>query len=99
MDLKLSGKIAVVTAASKGIGLAIVRALSAEGAHVVAGARDVATLDGLERVTSVSVDLATAHGPGQLIARAVEKHGRIDVLVNNMGAVRLRMDGFLAISD
>jgi len=99
MDLKLSGKVAVVTAASKGIGLAIVRALSAEGAHVVAGARDIASLENLERVTPLNVDLATAQGPGQLVARAIEKHGRVDVLVNNMGAVRLRLNGFLAISD
>jgi NAD(P)-dependent dehydrogenase (short-subunit alcohol dehydrogenase family) len=99
MDLKLSGKIAVVTAASKGIGLAIVRALVDEGAHVVAGARSVASLAGIERVTAVSVDLASAEGPGQLVARAVERHGRVDVLVNNMGAVRLRLNGFLALSD
>ena len=99
MDLKLSGKIAVVTAASKGIGLAVVKALVAEGAIVVAGARNVAALEGLERVTPVVVDLATAQGPGQLVARAIEQHGRLDVLVNNMGAVRLRTDGFLAISD
>jgi len=99
MDLKLSGKIAVVTAASKGIGLAIVRAFTDEGARVVAGARNTTSLEGLERVTPVAVDLATAQGPGQLIARAIEQHGRVDVLVNNMGAVRLRMNGFLAISD
>lgn len=99
MDLKLSGKIAVVTAASKGIGLAIVRALADEGAHVVAGARSVTSLAGLERVTAISVDLAAPDGPGRLVARAVEQHGRVDVLVNNMGAVRLRLDGFLAISD
>jgi NAD(P)-dependent dehydrogenase (short-subunit alcohol dehydrogenase family) len=99
MDLGLSGKIAVVTAASKGIGLAIVKALSAEGAYVVAGARDIASLEGLERVTPMAVDLATAQGPGDLVARAIEQHGRVDVLVNNMGAVRLRMNGFLAISD
>jgi NAD(P)-dependent dehydrogenase (short-subunit alcohol dehydrogenase family) len=99
MDLELSGKIAVVTAASKGIGLAIVRALAQEGAHVVAGARNTASLEGLERVTPVAVDLATPQGPAQLIARAVEQQGRVDVLVNNLGAVRLRMNGFLAISD
>jgi NAD(P)-dependent dehydrogenase (short-subunit alcohol dehydrogenase family) len=99
MDLKLSGKIAVVSAASKGIGLAIVRAFTDEGAHVVAGARNTKSLEGLERVTPVAVDLGTAQGPGQLVARAIEQHGRIDVLVNNMGAVRLRMNGFLAISD
>lgn len=99
MDLKLSGKIAVVTAASKGIGLAVVRALTQEGAHVVAGARTTASLEGLERVTPVNVDLAEPQAPAQLVARAVDLHGRVDVLVNNMGAVRLRMNGFLAISD
>jgi NAD(P)-dependent dehydrogenase (short-subunit alcohol dehydrogenase family) len=99
MDLELSGKVAVVTAASKGIGLAIVKALIEEGAHVVAGARSTASLDCLERVTPVAVDLGTVEGPAQLVARAVQQHGRVDVLVNNMGAVRLRMAGFLAIPD
>jgi 3-oxoacyl-ACP reductase-like protein len=41
MDLHQSGKVAVVTGVSKGIGLAVVRALAAEGVSVVAGARDV----------------------------------------------------------
>lgn len=99
MDLKLSGKVAVVTAASKGIGLAVVQALVEEGALVVAGARNTANLEKLERVTAVAVDLGTPAGPAQLIAKAVEQHGRIDVLVNNMGAVRLRLAGFLGTSD
>jgi len=99
MDLKLSGKIAVVTAASKGIGLATVRALVDEGASVVAGARNIKGLEGLERVTPVAVDLGTPQGPGQLVARAIEEHGRVDVLVNNMGGVRLRLSGFLGTSD
>ncbi|MES1184122.1 MAG: oxidoreductase [Myxococcales bacterium] len=99
MDLELSGKIAVVTAASKGIGLAIVRALADEGATVVAGARNIAPLSGLPGVAAVAVDLATPTGPGELVARAIELHGRVDVLVNNMGAVRLRLNGFLAVSD
>jgi len=99
MDLELSGKVAVVTAASKGIGLAIVRALADEGATVVAGARNIAPLSGLPGVTPVAVDLATPAGPAELVARAVELHGRVDVLVNNMGAVRLRLNGFLAVSD
>ena len=99
MDLKLAGKIAVVTAASKGIGLAIVRALVEEGARVVAGARDVHLLEGMRGVTAVAVDLAAPDGPGRLVQRAIDDHGRVDVLVNNMGGVRLRLDGFLAVSD
>jgi NAD(P)-dependent dehydrogenase (short-subunit alcohol dehydrogenase family) len=99
MDLELSGKIAVVTAASKGIGLAVTRALAAEGAHVVAGARSTGGLADLAGVTPVAVDLATREGPGALVGRAIADHGRVDVLVNNMGAVKLRLDGFLATSD
>jgi NAD(P)-dependent dehydrogenase (short-subunit alcohol dehydrogenase family) len=99
MDLELSGKIAVVTAASKGIGLAIVRALADEGATVVAGARNIASLSGLPGVTPIAVDLATPAGPVELVERAIELHGRVDVLVNNMGGVRLRLNGFLAVSD
>jgi NAD(P)-dependent dehydrogenase (short-subunit alcohol dehydrogenase family) len=46
MDLELAGKSAVVTGASKGIGLAVVRELAAEDANVVAGARNVDALAG-----------------------------------------------------
>ena len=99
MDLDLSGKIAVVTAASKGIGLAIARALAAEGAKVVAGARSAGALTDLPGVTPVAVDLATREGPGALVGRALADHGRVDILVNNMGAVKLRLDGFLATTD
>ena len=52
MDLGLEGKVAVVTGASKGIGLAITQALADEGAHVVAGARSVDSLEGLDGVTA-----------------------------------------------
>ena len=99
MDLGLNGKVAVVTAASKGIGLAVTRALVDEGAVVVAGARTTQSLDGLEGVTAMPVDLAAPDGPGLLVDRALEDHGRVDVLVNNMGGVRLRLDGFLGTSD
>ena len=99
MDLELTGKIAVVTGASKGIGLAVARELAAEGAHVVAGARTVAPLEGLEGITPFAVDLTDPEGPGRLVGHAVERHGRVDVLVNNVGGVQLRLDGFLATTD
>jgi NAD(P)-dependent dehydrogenase (short-subunit alcohol dehydrogenase family) len=99
MDLGLADKVALVTGASKGIGLAVARALAAEGAQVVAGARTIESLEDIDRVTAVALDLATPAGPSLLIERAVEEHGRVDVLVNNVGAVRMRLEGFLATSD
>jgi NAD(P)-dependent dehydrogenase (short-subunit alcohol dehydrogenase family) len=102
MDLGLSGKVAVVTGASKGIGLAIVTALVDEGARVVAGARSISPeLEQLVAAGSVvfeSVDLATADGPARLVERADELGG-LDILVNTVGAVSFRFDGFLAITD
>ena len=69
MDLELAGRTAVVTGASRGIGLAITRALAAPGAHVVAGAqRSSAELDELAdggRVRFVPVNLADPTGPGR----------------------------------
>jgi NAD(P)-dependent dehydrogenase (short-subunit alcohol dehydrogenase family) len=99
MDLGLTDKVAVVTGASKGIGLAATRALVEEGAHVVAGARTTGTLESIERVTAVALDLAAPDGPAQLVQRAIDEFGRIDVLVNNVGAVRIRLEGFLGTSD
>ena len=99
MDLQLGGKVAVVTGASKGIGLAVVRTLAAEGCEVVAGARSAGPLAGLEGVSAVEVDLARPGGPESLVEAAVERHGRLDVLVNNVGGVHLRVDGFLSTSD
>jgi NAD(P)-dependent dehydrogenase (short-subunit alcohol dehydrogenase family) len=99
MDLELRDKVAVVTGAGKGIGLAVTKALAAEGAHVVAGSRTIDTLDGLDGVTAVALDLSAPDGPVELIDRATGAHGRVDVLVNNVGAVRMRVDGFLGTSD
>src|SRR4051794_36935914 len=99
MDLGLDGRVAIVTGASKGIGLAIAKALAAEGAQVLAAARSTDALEGIEGVLPVALDLSAADGPATLIRRAMDEHGRVDVLVNNVGAVRLRLDGFLALSD
>jgi NAD(P)-dependent dehydrogenase (short-subunit alcohol dehydrogenase family) len=100
MDLGLAGKTAVVTGASKGIGLAVVRGLAEGGAHVVAGARESsAGLDELARggqVQIVLADLAAPSGPARLIEAAGP---RIDILVNNVGGAPLRTGGFLSITD
>jgi NAD(P)-dependent dehydrogenase (short-subunit alcohol dehydrogenase family) len=102
MELGLTGKVAVVTGASKGIGLAITRALAQEGVQVVAGARaasdELTALAATGQVWPVAVDLSTAAGAVDLIAAAVE-HGRLDILVNNVGAVSPRLTGFLQVTD
>jgi NAD(P)-dependent dehydrogenase (short-subunit alcohol dehydrogenase family) len=102
MDLGLSGKRALVTGASKGIGLAITAGLVAEGADVVAGSRSVSDelreLIDRGRVQQVSVDLSTTSGPAELVEAAL-RDGPLDVLVNNVGAVTPRLDGFLSVTD
>lgn len=102
MDINLTDQIAVVTGASKGIGLAISQTLAAAGAHVIAGARhNSAELEALEAAgsaTFVAADLATAEGP-QAVVDAAAQRGGIDILVNNAGAVTPRFDGLLSVTD
>ncbi|MGH3804378.1 MAG: SDR family NAD(P)-dependent oxidoreductase [Pseudonocardiaceae bacterium] len=90
MELNFTNRTAVVTGGSKGIGLALCGALVAEGAKVVVGSRGdsggLASLRERGDVTAVSVDLATPTGPAELIRTAVDAHGGIDILVNNVGA-------------
>ncbi|MFD1277812.1 SDR family NAD(P)-dependent oxidoreductase [Streptomyces kaempferi] len=103
-DDGLAGRTVVVTGAGRGIGLAVVDAFLAAGARVVAGSRtrtdalDAHVKQGAE-LTVVEVDLATPEGPAALVAEAVAVHGGVDVLVNNVGAVRPRVDGFLGVTD
>ncbi|MGH6656418.1 MAG: SDR family NAD(P)-dependent oxidoreductase, partial [Actinocrinis sp.] len=97
LDLGLDGQTVVVTGAGKGIGLAITEAFLAAGSRVVAGSRErTAELDALTkqgaRLTVVELDLATPDGPAALVDAAVAAHGGVDVLVNNVGAVRPRVD-------
>jgi NAD(P)-dependent dehydrogenase (short-subunit alcohol dehydrogenase family) len=99
MDLEFGGSVAVVTGASKGIGLEVVRALAAQGATVTAGALTVDSLADLDGVDALEVDLAQPGGPESLVDHAVDRHGRIDLLVNNVGRVHLRLDGFLETTD
>jgi NADP-dependent 3-hydroxy acid dehydrogenase YdfG len=97
----LEGKVAVVTGASSGIGEATVRALAAEGASVVAGARRKERLDGLVEEVSrdggkaiaVECDVTDESQAHDLVHRAVEEYGSIDILVNNAGVMLLSTVG------
>lgn len=102
MDLGLEGRRAIVTGASKGIGLATTRQLVSEGVTVIGGSR-AATPELTEfvdagHVVAVAVDLTTPTGPQDLVAAALAD-GPVDILVNNAGAVTPRVDGFLSLTD
>jgi len=94
MDLKLKGKVAIVLAASKGLGKAIATALSAEGASVIIGSRDADELDNIAQqitkltgnpVKAFAVDVSDAAQLSEFIEKAAAAFGRIDILLNNAG--------------
>jgi len=96
MNLKLNGKITVVTGGSKGIGLAVANAFAAEGAYVAIVARDP---QGLEQaraqlqasghnVAVYAADLSDPQAAAQVIERIETDIGPIDILVNSAGAAR-----------
>jgi NAD(P)-dependent dehydrogenase (short-subunit alcohol dehydrogenase family) len=90
---RLDDRVAIVTGASSGLGVAFARALAEAGADVVLGARradrlaDTAAL--VERAgraaLSVQTDVASPEQCNRLVAKAIERFGRVDVLVNNAG--------------
>jgi 3-oxoacyl-[acyl-carrier protein] reductase len=91
---KLTGKVAVVTGASKGIGAAIAKALAAAGASVVvnyasskAGAEAVvaAITQAGGKAVAVGGDVSKAAEAKGLVAAAIKHYGRLDILVNNSG--------------
>ncbi|MGW4244802.1 SDR family NAD(P)-dependent oxidoreductase [Nocardia sp. NPDC004722] len=102
-DLDLAGKVAVVTGASRGIGLSVTKALAAEGVSVVAGSRtgsqELTELAAHEGVRTPLIDLTAPEGPQQLVDDAITAFGGIDIVVNNIGAVIPRVQGFLAVTD
>lgn len=88
--IELAGKSVIVTGASSGIGASAARLLHAAGAHPVLAARRADRLAELSRELGGALAVATdVTDPGQvndLVAAALERHGRIDGLVNNAGA-------------
>jgi len=92
MDLGLAGRACVVTGASRGIGLATARALSAEGARVLLVARreDVLREVAPEGSSTLALDVTAADAGERVVAGCVERFGAVDVLVNNAGTSRVR---------
>jgi NAD(P)-dependent dehydrogenase (short-subunit alcohol dehydrogenase family) len=102
MDLQLHGKTAVVTGASRGIGLAVSRALAHEGVRVVGAARTITTELAAVTVATVAADLSTAEGTTAVVDGALAELGGIDILINNVGAGdadRFGLGGFLDVGD
>jgi 3-oxoacyl-[acyl-carrier protein] reductase len=102
--LDLSGKVAIVTGASRGIGRAVAVRLAACGAQVVATARDdhaAATVSAIHsaggRAIQMAVDVTDRATVDELVAETLDQLGRVDILVNNAGITRdqllLRMKG------
>jgi 3-oxoacyl-[acyl-carrier protein] reductase len=95
MNLELQEKVAIITGASRGLGLASARALAAEGCRVAICARGAGPLneaaahlqqaEGKREVLAIQADVSTAEGATEVVAKAIERFGRIDILVNNVG--------------
>src|SRR5699024_2520210 len=93
--MRLKDKVAVVTGAASGIGLAIATRFAAEGASIVAGDVNAERLDaavsGIREqggtVDGVQGSIADREAAEALVARAIETHGRLDILVNNAGVM------------
>lgn len=105
MKAILSGKVAIVTGASRGIGRAIALKLAGDGAAVMLAARDAEQLrqaateieSSSGKAAWVSTDLREPEAPGALAARTIETFGGIDIVVNSAGATK-RGD-FMALSE
>jgi len=93
--MNLSGKVALVTGASRGIGAAVAKTLAAQGATVVAGARGSnaettasSIAAGGGKAEAVTLDVTDRANVESVVSDAIGKHGRLDILVNNAGIAK-----------
>jgi 3-oxoacyl-[acyl-carrier protein] reductase len=94
MDLKLTNKVAIVLAASKGLGRAIATTLSAEGAKVIIGSRDEKELSKtaaeIQKLTgnpvvAIAIDVSKSEEIESFVKKAAGTFGQVDILLNNAG--------------
>jgi 3-oxoacyl-[acyl-carrier protein] reductase len=102
MDLELRGQVALVAAASRGLGRAIAEGFTREGARVAICARDEAKAKAAAAeigadVLAVAADVATPEGAERVVRATVERFGGVDILVNNAGGPPSRP--FVEITD
>jgi 3-oxoacyl-[acyl-carrier protein] reductase len=104
MDLGIRGRVAIVAASSKGLGLAVAQTLAAEGANVAMCARNAETLDAAARQVAATgvnvfhrpVDVTDYEQVRAFVADTVERFGRLDICVTNAGGPPSK--GFLDVS-
>jgi NAD(P)-dependent dehydrogenase (short-subunit alcohol dehydrogenase family) len=97
-DLELAGRRALVTAGTKGVGAAAIKALTEAGVKVVAVARTVpdSSPEGIHYIAS---DITAADGCGTVAEGVLDRLGGIDIIVNVLGGSSAPPGGFAALSD
>src|SRR5262245_6639739 len=93
--IDLTGRVALVTGASRGIGRAIALRLAKQGATVVAAARAQHAAKTVDEITAAGgkaevafLDVSDPAAASAFVSNAVDKHGRVDILVNNAGITK-----------
>lgn len=92
----LSGKVAIITGASRGIGRSIAESFAEAGAHVVCVSRGLETLEKTAKAiqdaggsaSALTCDVSDLNAFGSLVAETVKTYGKVDILVNNAGVTR-----------